>query len=95
MGLVYPLSETMLTTLHWCIFSMPLWLVWGGIMKWGGATDEQAWMMSMSHFRVGAFCFWMWFPVAIWEQANDDTPYNPWPEGYNPYTHEWEGEQQK
>ena len=93
--MIWPLSTTMMYTLGWCMVSFPLWVFVAIVIEWMGGTEEQAWTMVRAHFRVGAACFWLFLPMSCWEHSQDDTPYNPWPEGYNPYTHEWEGEKQK
>jgi len=93
--MIWPLSTTMMYTIGWCMVSFPLWVFVGIVQQWMGATEEQAWTMAVAHFRVGAVCFWLFLPMSCWEHSQDDTPHNPWPEGYNPYTHQWEGENQK
>ena len=83
-----PLSVVLLLTLRWCIVSMPLWIVFAIAARYAGATDREAWTMAVSHFRVGAACFWLFFPISCWEHSRDDTPHNPWPEGCNQSTGE-------
>ena len=83
-----PLSLTMMEGLRWCLLSMPLWVFVAIVLERMGATKKEAWTMAVAHFRVGAACFWLFFPVRCWEHSQDDTPYNPWPEGCNQYTGE-------